>query len=53
MRQVDARERFSARGTDRTLRVALTIADLAGADAVTADHIAEAARYRLDSGAPT
>ena len=50
LRQVDAREALSARGTDRTIRVALTIADLAGADVVCADHIAEAARYRLGSG---
>jgi magnesium chelatase family protein len=51
LRQVDAREHLSARGTDRTIRVARTIADLAGAGAVAADHVAEAARYRLAAGA--
>jgi magnesium chelatase family protein len=50
LRQVDARERLSARGTDRTIRVARTIADLAGAHAVAAEHVAEAARYRLAAG---
>jgi magnesium chelatase family protein len=40
------RERLSGRGTDRLLRVARTIADLAGAAAVDAAHLGEAARYR-------
>jgi magnesium chelatase family protein len=40
------REGLSGRGTDRLLRVARTIADLAGADAVEAAHLDEAARFR-------
>ena len=37
---------LSARAHDRLLRVARTIADLAGADRVAADHLAEAIGYR-------
>lgn len=39
-------ERMSGRGTERLLRVARTIADLAGDGAVRADHLDEAARFR-------
>ena len=37
---------FSARAYDRILRVARTIADLAGAKDITADHLLEAIGYR-------
>jgi magnesium chelatase family protein len=37
---------LSARGHDRALRVARTIADLGGADTVRAEHCAEAVQYR-------
>jgi magnesium chelatase family protein len=40
------REGLSGRGTDRLLRVARTIADLDGADAVAQGHLDEAARFR-------
>lgn len=39
-------EGLSGRGTERLLRVARTIADLAGAEAVGPEHLDEAARFR-------
>ncbi|HSO30252.1 MAG TPA: YifB family Mg chelatase-like AAA ATPase [Candidatus Sulfomarinibacteraceae bacterium] len=45
-------ERLSGRGTDRLLRVARTIADLDGADAVREVHLEEAARWRAPAARP-
>ncbi len=46
------REGLSGRGTDRLLRVARTIADLAGANVVETVHLDEAARFRAPVDRP-
>jgi magnesium chelatase family protein len=38
---------LSARGYDRVRKVARTIADLSGADAIGAEHVAEALQFRM------
>ena len=45
-------ERLSGRGTERLLRVARTVADLAASDAVELEHLEEAARWRPPSTQP-
>ncbi len=45
--QIAARFAISARGYHRILRVARTIADLAGSDAITRTHVAEAVSFRM------
>jgi magnesium chelatase family protein len=46
LRVAAARLGWSARATHRVLKVARTIADLAGAQAIGAGHVAEAVQYR-------
>jgi magnesium chelatase family protein len=45
-------EQLSGRGTERLLRVARTIADLEAVDAVSIEHLEEAARWRAPAKRP-
>ncbi|MDQ6823769.1 MAG: YifB family Mg chelatase-like AAA ATPase [Candidatus Eremiobacteraeota bacterium] len=44
--RASARRQFSARALDRIARAARTIADLAGCDGISTEHVAEAIQYR-------
>ncbi len=50
LKQAIARLNLSARAYHRVLKVARTIADLAGAERVTSAHVAEAIHYRRGAG---
>jgi magnesium chelatase family protein len=49
LRRAIDRMSLSPRGVDRSLRVARTIADLAAAEDIAGDHLAEALALRLGS----
>jgi len=46
------RQALSARGHARVLRVARTVADLAGSDAIHPEHVQEASGLRTEAATP-
>ena len=46
LEQAMAQLNFSARAYDRILKVARTMADLAGTESIQAEHVSEAIQYR-------
>lgn len=52
LQQAASRLGWSARSTHRTLKIARTVADLAGADQLSVAHLAEAIQYRRALQAP-
>jgi magnesium chelatase family protein len=48
MEKASSTGRLSARGISRTLRVARTVADMAGEDRIDEAHVLEVLRWRME-----